>query len=409
MTEEDKKPAKKPRLKRPAVEPGIYPNLDKAGNPDGTFDVKVSRRMWMSESNPHGQMFRRKRRVNGIVAAQRQKKKFFDELAMEALRHEGKDIKWRVALDTYYDYLKRRQKENTISYSTIESTMTTLEKHTKKWQDKWLSDFKTSMIEDFIFSAELKAEIGHATRINLLKYIRGVFNRQVAQGRISHNPVLGMTVRKSGKPSYPKWFTKEQMGTLIAHAEVHDPRWAEIYKAAYWSGARSGELYSLRWSDYRTEQNTKVLHIRKTYCWKSETEKETKGRQDRTVVVSKLFEAFLAELKLKNPTSEYILPRLPDWRNGKAAVRIREHLKAIRIDPKGYKFHSIRATFITNLLLDGVPVIKIQNMVGHQDLKTLFFYVGMIGDHLKGSTDSLTLDKPKVVSLDEFKDKKQTS
>lgn len=55
------------------------------------------------------------------------------------------------------------------------------------------------------------------------------------------------------------------------------------------------------------------------------------------------------------------------------------------------KFHDICGTFITNLLLQGVPVINVQAMVGHDDLKTTLMYIGMLAEETKGATGALTL------------------
>ncbi|MFZ3229886.1 MAG: site-specific integrase [Pseudobdellovibrio sp.] len=402
MNNEKQKPAKKSRNKRPAIEPGIYPNLDKNGNPDGTFDVKVSRRMWMSDSNPHGQMFRRKRRVNGIVNAQRQKKKFMDELSMEALRHEGNDTTWEKARDEYYKYLSKRYKEGSVAYSTMDSTIKTLEKHTKRWDKKWLSEFTADFLETFLTDEKLKSEIESATRLTLLKYIRGVFKRQVATGRLKHNPAQGILVRVDKKRKYPTVMSHEEALSLINYAKTIHPDWANVYTVAYLTGARSGELYALKWE--HVDFKNKIIYIKDSYDWKTEKTKSTKGKKDRTVPINSSLDALLKELKLKNPLAEYVLPRIADWRNGKSAQIIRQYQKALGI--KQSKFHAIRGTFITNLLLAGVPVIKVQAICGHDDLKTTLLYVGMLGEDTKGATESLSLE-PKVVSLDEFKDKKK--
>ncbi len=402
MSDENQKPAKKPRNKRLAIEPGIYPNLDKAGNPDGTFDVKVSRRMWMSDSNPHGQMFRRKRRVNGIVNAQRQKKKFMDELAMESLKHEGNDTTWEKAREDYYKYLAKRNKEGTIAFSTMDSTIKTLDKHTKRWDKKWLSDFTADFLETFLIDEKLKSEIESATRLTLLKYIRGVFKRQVAVGRLKHNPAQGILVRVDKKRKYPTVMSHDEVIELISYAKTINTDWANVYSVAYLTGARSGELYALKWE--HVDFKNKIIYIKDSYDWKTEQTKSTKGKKDRTVPINPSLDALLKELKLKNPLAEHVLPRIADWRNGKSAQIIRQYQKALGI--KQSKFHAIRGTFITNLLLDRVPVIKVQAIVGHDDLKTTLLYVGMLGEDNKGATDSLTLE-PKVVSLDEFKDKKK--
>ena len=40
----------------------------------------------------------------------------------------------------------------------------------------------------------------------------------------------------------------------------------------------------------------------------------------------------------------------------------------------GLTFHSARASFITNMLMNGVPTVRVQTYVGHKDLKTTLSY-----------------------------------
>ena len=55
-------------------------------------------------------------------------------------------------------------------------------------------------------------------------------------------------------------------------------------------------------------------------------------------------------------------------------------------------FHSLRASFITHLLLKRTPVHVVQAMVGHSDLKTTQRYVRFVGSDLDGATDVLAVD-----------------
>jgi integrase len=41
---------------------------------------------------------------------------------------------------------------------------------------------------------------------------------------------------------------------------------------------------------------------------------------------------------------------------------------------EGLTFHSARNSFVTNLLIKGVPPIRVQKYVGHKDLKTTLSY-----------------------------------
>ena len=48
--------------------------------------------------------------------------------------------------------------------------------------------------------------------------------------------------------------------------------------------------------------------------------------------------------------------------------------KRIKQENEGLVFHSARNSFVTNLLMKGVPPVRVQKYVGHKDLKTTLSY-----------------------------------
>ncbi|MCC7406387.1 MAG: tyrosine-type recombinase/integrase [Bdellovibrionales bacterium] len=117
--------------------------------------------------------------------------------------------------------------------------------------------------------------------------------------------------------------------------------------------------------------------------------------------MSEELKSFLKEYKLARGGNGYVFPRLSGWHSGKAAEILRVFQKENGI--RATNFHSIRATFITQLLLAGVAVTKVQKLVGHKDLKTTMDYVRLIASDLDGSTDALSLknnhDGAKVIQF----------
>jgi len=58
----------------------------------------------------------------------------------------------------------------------------------------------------------------------------------------------------------------------------------------------------------------------------------------------------------------------------------------------GLTFHSARASFITNMLMNGVPTVRVQKYVGHKDLKTTLSYY-------RGSTEMQEEDMIKMDNI----------
>lgn len=396
MGDEIKKPKEQ---KQNYVEAGIIKIAD------DVYNVRVSRRMFVDEHQPHKQFFRRKNNIKGLNQARRVKRELMDELAQEAMKNKGGDVKWSAVREDYHACLEERHRESTLEASTMRNAIQTFDKYTRAWDTKWLSEITSPFLNAFITNDKLKSETEPATRQSLLKFIRGALKIQIIKGRLKYDPTAGLIIRVKKKESYPVSLTHNDIVLLIKYArglnQEWSDAWADVYEVAYLCGARSGELWSLTWSNVILEGSDKKIKIKYSYDWKTEKTKPTKGKKDRMIPLSPTLEKSLRRLKEKYPNSEYVLPRIPDWKRGEGAEIIRSYLDGLKVDveleTKGedlekINFHSLRGSFITNLLLKNEPLIKVMALAGHEDLATTRRYLRAIGSELKGSTDALTLD-----------------
>ena len=161
------------------------------------------------------------------------------------------------------------------------------------------------------------------------------------------------------------------------------------------TGMRSGELYALTWGDVDFERN--LITVSKQWT-KKDGLTATKNRGNRIVPISQDLNKFLHELKhVETPNSDPVLPRLVEWTHGEQSKVLREFCKATNI--KEVKFHDLRATFITNMLSQGVPLVKVMSIVGHKKMETTDIYLRLAGVDIKGATDALTYTVPATTEI----------
>jgi len=129
----------------------------------------------------------------------------------------------------------------------------------------------------------------------------------------------------------------------------------------------------------------------------------TKSQRNRVVPISEELFKLLQELGAasKGP-EEHVLPRIQEWTDGSQADVLRQFCKVIEIT--SVKFHDLRATFITQMLLRGVPLAQVMTIVGHTELHTTTRYLRVAGADLDGATNKLgyslpTLELAKVISF----------
>ena len=64
------------------------------------------------------------------------------------------------------------------------------------------------------------------------------------------------------------------------------------------------------------------------------------------------------------------------------------------------KFHDLRATFITQMLIRGVAIAKVMKIVGHANIKTTMRYLRLVAQDTQGATESLGITLPKDFNND---------
>lgn len=138
------------------------------------------------------------------------------------------------------------------------------------------------------------------------------------------------------------------------------------------TGLRKGELIAL--VDTDIDFDNRVLSVTKSWS-KLDGLGPTKNSTNRYVPISIELEKLLRELKAEAQFREgRLLVPHHDWLYDDAAKVQKEFFKEICITR--IKFHDLRATFITQMLLKGVALAKVMKIVGHSTIR----YLRLIAD-----------------------------
>lgn len=169
--------------------------------------------------------------------------------------------------------------------------------------------------------------------------------------------------------------------TVLTKAEVFELLNAEknlkykaMYMLMYSSGLRLSEVIHLHYEDI--SRKTMLIHIRKS-----------KSRQDRYVMLSQVALATLTEYWQKCGKPMDIL--FPSKRTGSylnnnsVEKKLLTCLKMTSIK-KNVTPHSLRHSFATHLMEDGVEIRFIQTLLGHRDPKSTEIYLHTSNKSLMG-------------------------
>lgn len=180
--------------------------------------------------------------------------------------------------------------------------------------------------------------------------------------------LFGMDEKAVLMPVIKKTFTlptvlsKEECRLLFKAPRSFKHRYLLAF--AYAGGLRMNELRHLKISD--VDLDRKQIHIR-----------QGKGKKDRYVILSHLlanrFGLYLAEV---NPKCYLFEGQTPGAVMGERSIQyvINEALRKTDIQ-KSASMHTLRHSFATHLLEDGVDIYSIQKLLGHSDIRTTIIYL----------------------------------
>lgn len=160
----------------------------------------------------------------------------------------------------------------------------------------------------------------------------------------------------------PVVMSKEECKALFVAPRSFKHRYLLAF--AYGCGLRMNELRLLKITD--VDLDRKCVHIRMG-----------KGKKDRYVLLSTLLaRKFYEYLAACNPRVYLFEGQIPGEPMGERSVQyvINEALKRTDIK-KQVSMHTLRHSYATHLLEDGVDIHSIQHLLGHADLRTTMVYL----------------------------------
>ena len=235
----------------------------------------------------------------------------------------------------------------------------------------------------------IDCSISHKKEV--LKYIRQVFDIAIDNRKSSFNPTKNIKLHgdKNQKDKANKLgaMTKKEVAAVLLYMEDIDHSWYDIFAVTYLLGLRSSEAVALEFQDI--DWSTNQIVISKSWCKKKKGFVPPKNGTSRRIPINNELKTILKRLSLASGGSGFILPRVKSWINGGATKVLNKIQSELGIQNTNY--HSLRASFITHLLLDGMSVVKVQVLVGHAELSTTQRYIRPSGSDLLGVTDSLSI------------------
>ena len=347
-------------------------------------DGKTTYEVYVQVPNVHGRRAQRRRcGIPTLKAAREAEALILAELLLE--KGKPRRVTWGMWFTKCLEQMKITHRPTTVeNYGFMMGRWVT-----PMFQDRYLDEITPADIHSLVFDQKPKAS--PSTRRTILDVVRRILGRAVEEGILLRNPALPIKV-KVPQP-VQSILNATEVQNLLHEAKRTNHRFFAIWAAALFTGMRSGELYALRWTDIDLEN-------RRIYVTRSWNNKAgygpTKSQRNRVVPISNSLMRLLAELRLagrsQSPDEDFVLPHLQEWTDGEQAAVLRRFCQTIGIT--SVKFHDLRATFITQLLLKGVALAQVMSIAGHTEIGTTNGYLRVAGTDLEGTTEKLSYSLP---------------
>jgi integrase/recombinase XerD len=219
---------------------------------------------------------------------------------------------------------------------------------------------------DLISISELKEYL--FTRIEEDKLSASSVNQTISGFKILFKDVLGrewdpVKIKRPRRPKIlPTVFSKEEVSQILS--SIRNRKHYCLIALAYGSGLRLGEVISLKPSDIDSDRMQ--LKVR-----------GGKGHKDRyTLLSAQLLKSLRAYFKRYRPVT-YLFEGQVSGKpySAKSAQCVLKKAMECAGISKQASFHTLRHSFATHLLERGTNVRIIQELLGHQSLKTTTVYL----------------------------------
>lgn len=169
------------------------------------------------------------------------------------------------------------------------------------------------------------------------------------------------------------------------HASLKDGEivWLiDVIKVAVGTGLRVSELCAMRWSWVNLEMGMMTVRNAHGFQTKSAHERPIPVRGESLDVLRRLHDQRSTE------GDDYVFTGTGGNHFNATYVskRFKKYTRLARL-PETLSFHSLRHTFISWLIMDGVPVPVVQRLAGHADITTTMGYVHLAPDSLTAAMD----------------------
>jgi integrase len=214
-----------------------------------------------------------------------------------------------------------------------------------------------------------RADVSPATVNRELALLKHMCTKAVEWGYLKSNPLKSVKFLKE-PPGRLRYLTPAEMDALLVVCPLH---LRPIVVTALHTGMRKSEILGLRWQDL--DFTAKTITVRRT-----------KNNDPKVIPMNQTLAAELPRLP-RHVQSVYVFcnPQGKPYDEVKRSF----HTACRRAGLQDVRFHDLRHTFASYLVMNNVNLKTVQHLLGHKDIRMTLRYAHLSREHLQAAVGTL--------------------
>ncbi|MEZ4902151.1 MAG: site-specific integrase [Spirosomataceae bacterium] len=246
-----------------------------------------------------------------------------------------------------------------FSESTIKSYLNALAYFFSFFENRAYETLEKHEIEAYVYHLKTKYKISDTHQNTIINAIKAYYEHVLGKPREYYD-----LQRPNKAKSLPNVFTKEEIQKIIQATE--NIKHKAILLTIYSAGLRISEAINLRVKDINSDDGNIFV-------------KDSKGKRDRKTVLSPILLKVLRVYYKQHRPSYWLFEGQEGGQYSAKSIQqvLRKAIDASGVNPWG-TVHTLRHSFATHLLQEGVNLRMIQSMLGHSSSKTTEIYTHVL-------------------------------
>ena len=293
----------------------------------------------------------------------------FQEVTIDSLMHQ-----WLFQI-----------KLNELKPSSFQSYESTYRNLVKNSEIASVKIYKTKAIQIQTFYNNLGKTKTYYQIKKLHKLLKSFFTYAELEGYLTKNPCIKLTIPNKPllKETNISFFTEEEIKILLDSIKGH--KFENLITVALGSGLRQGELLALKWKNVDLEN--KKINVQETiktvYVFDNDGNKTRKTITSKPKTTNSIREVDIPDniitiFNKMDHDSEYVFHN-EDGSPISSKTIFGNWKRILKDSDLEYrKFHSLRHTYASMLLLNGVDLKTVQDLMGHSDITITQIYLHIL-------------------------------